>query len=325
MKFRIAIPFAQIESINPNLGQSSYQKSRDIYFKNIYTCFFSIRKHNPEITLQLFTNEKLPPSLERRLEEIGVITTIVPFRFQPPSEYGDIFRGCFYIFDAIAQMEESTLFIDPDVICSQEIGLVQYKEQFAQERIGIFDPKFSETKRINGLTHVEAVSIYNSLLGTSVSPGRHVGGECFFLPISLRNRLLQDFEKYWQEATRKTHILEKRYLTTEEHILSLLVLQFPSFDLGNLIARIWTTKTYRKIEGRESIEELPLWHLPSEKEKGLMRIYDFLDSNKIEYLNFSRNEEISFLRKSLSLNFVMIRNVISTTLSFVKKIGNLRK
>jgi hypothetical protein len=318
LNLQIAIPFAQIESLNPNISETNFQKSQEIYFMNISTCFVSIRKHNPDIGLQLYTNKNPPDKFVKGLRDIGVTIKITPFTFIPPAENGNLFRGCFYIFDAIANMQESTLFLDPDIICIRKIDLPEIQRAVPKEEIGFFYPGFSNEKKINGLTHNEAIEKYNSLMGTSYSPSRHIGGECIFLPISLRDSLMLDFRNYWLLATRETKSLKSSFLTTEEHILSVISLKFSSFSLNRHISRIWTTKTYRKVEGSHAIEGLTFWHLPSEKNRGLLDIFHFISMNENEYLNFSEDEEIHFLKKTLTLDFPLVRNLISLVFSRIK-------
>ena len=318
----IAIPFAQVESINPNIGETNFVNSQEIYFMNIYTCFISIRKHNPDIELRLFTNKILPDLYQRKLEGIRVAITITPFTFNPPTEYGNLFRGCFYIFDAIASMQASTLFLDPDIICIKKIDLAEIQQYSLQNMIGIFYPGFSNEKKINGLTHNEAVKIYNSLMETSYMPNQHLGGECFFLSISLRDSLMLDFSDYWARANQQENSAKNSFLTTEEHILSIISLKFASFSLNRYIARIWTTKTYRRIEGDRALDRLTFWHLPSEKSRGLLDIFHFISANHKEYEEYSKTEEIQFLKKALTLNFMAVRQLASKVLLGLKIVSD---
>jgi hypothetical protein len=319
---QIAIPFVQVESLNPNIGEANFEKSQEIYFMNICTCFISIRKHNPDIKLRLFTNKQIPSKFHEILQENRVTITISPFTFSPPAEYGNLFRGCFYIFDAISNIEESTLFLDPDMICIKKIDFQEVQKNSLQKEIGVFDPGFSNEKKINGLTHNEAIEIYNSLMGTSYLPNRHLGGECFFLPISLRDSLMLDFRNFWLRATQEKNMQKNCFLTTEEHILSVITLELPSFSLDHHVARIWTTKTYRKIEGSQALEQLTFWHLPSEKSRGLLDIFHFISTHEKDYESYSETEEIEFLKKALKLNFLSLRNLISQALSKLKLISD---
>ncbi len=317
-KVQIAIPFAQVESINPNIGETNFVNNQEIYFRNIYTCFISIRKHNPDVELRLFTNKELPDLYQEQLDGLGVAITLTPFTFNPPEEYGNLFRGCFYIFDAIARMKISTLFLDPDIICIKKIDMAEIEQYSFQNRIGIFYPGFDNEKKINGLTHKEAVKIYNSLMEKSYVPNKHLGGECFLLPLALRDSLMLDFSEYWTIANKRENFENNNFLTTEEHILSILTLKFKSFSLNHHIARIWTTKTYRRIEGTRALERLTFWHLPSEKSRGLLDIYHFISANEKEYREYSKTKEIKFLKRALTLNFMSIRQQTSNVLLRLK-------
>lgn len=118
----IVIPFARINAINPNLSSSQSADTSSDYYKCIIVSFMSFRKFNPNIKLVLATNFSRPKEYSNWLIELGLEIRLIHFDFEPPSEFGEKFKGCFYIFDALRCANENALYIDSDVFCIREIG-----------------------------------------------------------------------------------------------------------------------------------------------------------------------------------------------------------
>lgn len=312
----IAIPFAQIEAENPNIQKKLSNDQLEIYFKNIIVCFASLRTFNKTLKLQLITNKHLVEPFSSILAKLNVEIKYISFDFEPPEILGNRFKGCFYILDGIKEMSESTLFIDPDVICMNPIDL-NYLEGKASERsIGILNLKFSASKEVNGVSHAQAIEIYNSLTGLNSKIGFHAGGEAFFLPIEMKNEFLMLLFDYWNKSLS----VEKRskILPTEEHIFSVLIHNFHTFELNNTILRIWTSKSYRATEGGEFTIFLPLWHLPAEKTRGFLKIYEKLViQNKEIDVSIFYNQKL--ITNYLHLDKIRWRNIFSK-ISFLVKI-----
>jgi hypothetical protein len=92
--------------------------------------------------------------------------------------------------------------------------------------------------------------------------------------------VLKKYNNYFQ------HILEAdvdSILTTEEQILTLVNSNYPFLFLNNSIYRFWTT--IRKIDVPKNYGEYVFWHLPSEKEAGLDRLYTMLNNIKSSSCN----------------------------------------
>jgi hypothetical protein len=64
------------------------------------------------------------------------------------------------------------------------------------------------------------------------------------------------------------------YLQTEEHFLTLALHNLRSVKSTDLISRLWTTRSYRKIP--KNYAELPLIHLPAEKDKGISILFSMI-------------------------------------------------
>jgi len=280
---KVVIPFAQVATINPNIDNKKIESSLITYLKCIVVSFASIRKFNPKIELCLVTNYPIPDEFIKLLNILNAEIKLTPFTHEPPPEFGDKFRGCFYIFDAIGEFDESILIVDPDVICIDGLGWI---EDECGEKIGVFPIDFEERKAINGISRAVAAEIYGNYLGTL--PGNqiarpHLGGEILYIPQTKLSELCTAIEKFWAWNLQAAKI-GRGFLTTEEHIFSYIIKESQSINLNSYISRIWTSYSYRKHQGNDlPINSLCLWHLPSEKLRGFEEMFNYYQRNSDEF------------------------------------------
>jgi hypothetical protein len=302
---QIVIPFAQVDAVNPNLPEENLKESIAKYFRCIMVACYSFRFHNPKIRILVLTNQNIPREFQDILKSLQVNLQILEFTYNPPLEFGQNFRGCFFIFDALNALSENSLIIDPDVVCLENLD--QMVSQLGN-RISVFKPGFPANKIINGIspnTANEIFNIYSNKFNLKVS--EHLGGEAIYIPKDSIKNLAKESSKLWEwNIQRAKNGLP--YLTTEEHILSVLLRDTEYDSLSPYISRIWTSKKYKEIEGAvKDINRLALWHLPSEKNNGFQSIYYSLFSKKNigKLIVFDK----SYVSKKMNLNLNLLRRV----------------
>jgi hypothetical protein len=269
---QIVIPFAQVTALNPNLPNRNLSSTLESYFKCIAVSCHSFRSNNPDMKILLITNLDIEGETNSILKALNVEIVISPFTFNPPAEFGDTFRGCFYFFDALRMLKEDSLIIDPDVIC---LGNLKDMSDGFDNKIAVFNPNFHPDKLINGISPSAAVDIFRGYKKDykNRSP-KHVGGEAIFFPKDSISKFTAEVSRFWDWNVLQAET-KLRFLPTEEHIITCIIGETDCDSLSRYISRIWTTRSYKDIEGDEQDpNRLILWHLPSEKNKGFRRIYD---------------------------------------------------
>lgn len=285
---QIVIPFAQVTALNPNLPNLNQTSTIESYFKCIAVSCHSFRSNNPDLRIRLITNQEITGETESILNALNVEITITPYTFNPPAEFGDTFRGCFYFFDALKILQEDSLIIDPDVIC---LGNLKDMSKSFNNNIAVFRPNFQPEKLINGLSPRAAARIFKGYKKdyNNLSP-RHIGGEAIFFPKEAISSFFGEVSKFWNWNVLQAET-KLPFLTTEEHIITSIIGEADCESLSSYISRIWTTRSYKEIEGDEQDpDRLILWHLPSEKNKGFRKIYDekIKSMNNLAYLKFTK-------------------------------------
>jgi len=317
----IAIPFAQVEAINPNIKRRDSDKALNVYLKCIVVCFASCRRLDSKISLVLYTNKPIEAHFRHILYKFNVDIRIVPFTFNPPDIFGDRFRGCFFLFDALKHIQTSTLFLDPDIVAINDMAQI---ERICGENLGVFKLDSLQNTMINGIDLRTANTIYREYrkLKKEKEPlGKtsHLGGEILFVPSTRINSLNSNISQIWKwNITRALN--GKEFLTTEEHILNQLIQTGESSSLNSFISRIWTTRKFTKHQGHDvDLDSLSFWHLPAEKSRGFMKMYANLERRKFQ---FGVSDEAF---KNETRKIMNIDNRLNRILSFFYSLTTLGK
>lgn len=263
----VAIPFVRVDaSQNPNISVARNADPAEPYLRTMTVAFASIRRWNSDAHLELISNSAPPAQYKMIFDALGVKTRIVPFEHRPPEGFADRFTASLYLLDALASLTETTLMIDPDVLCISNLEPMLSR---SAGRVGALQMDFSATEDINGLTRRQA-GVLHDLLGEPAPAPLHYGGEAYLIPAEYREALVCRVEQAWA-LTLAQHYAGKPKFMTEEHIMSFAL---RSFDVNNMdrdIRRIWTTHRYRTVDKTEN--ELTLWHLPAEKDRGFLALF----------------------------------------------------
>lgn len=263
-----AIAFARVGSEqNPNVRASRLSDPAEPYFKAMTVAFASLRRWNPALSLLLITNEMPPTQYADSLGRLGVSIRMTEFEHRPPEGFAARFNASLYMLDAMAACaSQSTLFVDPDVLCIRPLDRML---QSVGERVGGLPIDYPLDHDINGLSRREAAKLH-VLLGEPEQLAAHFGGECYVIPESKAEELRTRTELAWGLAlTRHSSGLSR--FTTEEHLLSYGLRAMPVARLDREVRRIWTAARYRTVTGAE--DRLTLWHLPAEKDRGFITLY----------------------------------------------------
>ncbi|MDP9694962.1 UNVERIFIED_ORG: hypothetical protein J2X79_002530 [Arthrobacter globiformis] len=265
----VAIPFVRVDaSQNPNISVTATDDPAEPYFQTMTVAFASIRRWNPDANLELITNASPPVRYASLFAELGVTTRIVPFNHQPPHGFSKRFTASLFLLDALADLRKTTLIVDPDVLCIRSLEQMISR---SAGKLGALRMDFPESEDINGLTRQQAGELHG-LLGEPDPAPAHYGGEAYLIPIEYRSNVLTRVDQAWALTLSQHHAGAPKF-TTEEHILSYALRAFDVTNLDRDIKRIWTTHRYRTVDRTE--DQLSLWHLPAEKDRGFLELFPY--------------------------------------------------
>jgi len=264
-----AVAFAPVDDAqNPNVRRSGGDPAEP-YYRAMTVAFASMRRWNPDLALRLITNVEPPQQHAAAMELLQVAVVEAPFDHRPPRGFYPMFAGSLYQLDAMrAASDTSTLFIDPDILCIRPIDAMLAGPD---GEVGVLPLPYPDDEDVNGLTARQAGELHG-LLGEPVLAADHYGGECFAVPASESELILERAERAWRLSLERFEQGSTRF-TTEEHLLNFALRRVNTRSLEPYVRRIWTTPRHRTVDGHES--DLTLWHLPAEKGRGFRALHKF--------------------------------------------------
>ena len=278
-------------------------KSLQSYYKNIINCFTTLKITNniENMKFSLFTNKDIEGEFSRKFDDLNIEVIVVENTHIPPKNYVNTWQGVFFYLDCVNYFSEQLgendilFLVDPDCIFTKNMNDVieiTYKNGIANYIL-----EHPIDYKQNGLSRNELKNIISEEVGLNILPN-FFGGEFYGFRGDLLKDISAELEVAWNLSLDRFNN-GKTYLHTEEHLFSYVFYKL-SLSFGNLnkfIKRMWTAPHYRNIECGD--ENYIIWHLPSEKERGLINIYSILTKNEGEYISLEEYQKI--IRKTLGI------------------------
>ncbi|VEI50354.1 hypothetical protein [Kocuria rosea] len=265
----VIIPFLRSPgpSDTPNLRESSGSEDFTSYDECIVVTCAALRRFNPDISIKLATNVPVDGRLRVLLDDLGVVSEVIPFTRSVPPGFAVSFSATLYYLDVVAHVpSDGALLLDPDVLCIRSIGALDCP---SPDLAMVFPIAYPSDYVINGLSRREAARIHEALDGTAGLP-EHFGGEFYYIPGCLVQQVSERLDTAWADALLRFD-RGLPYFVTEEHFFSYALRPLGPCSPEFGIKRIWTTLRQRNVSGDEGL--YALWHLPSEKGRGFHAMF----------------------------------------------------
>lgn len=276
-------------SFYPQVGSGASPLAHSIYMQIQVPFFTTIRHYNPSARLIFFTNlEVLPAYLGRLFARLSVEVVNLPYTCKPPKGWHNAWTNQFYVYDILKWAEthiakdDVFLVTDADCVCHKPLDEFFLRTQ--ESGAGLYDSHYSCSNpqlMINGITAGQLTELYYEYKGIP-APAKdliaYYGGEFIAFRGDIIPLVNKEYEKLWAFNLDRFHKNLPK-LNEEALLLSVLV---KSLGLENAIGndyinRIWTTKLYYTVKPTDF--SLALWHMPSEKKRGLYRLYRYFSKH----------------------------------------------
>lgn len=312
----------------------SKKKQLNIYYKNIINCFRTLlltNKGNTGIRPILFTNIDVNSNYEKMFKCNDIRIILRPNNHIPPKHYTDKWQGTFYYIDAMCYFannikENDILFlVDPDCLFTNNINPIiesVYKYKSVNYLIE-YDKEYNQ----NGLSRNELQKILIEEDNINIIPD-FFGGEFYGFKDDIIKIVSIELENLWEKSLKR-YYHGKTYFHTEEHIISYLIYKLDLYkgEANKYIKRMWTRPNYRNIKYGD--EKYIIWHLPAEKDKGLIKIYNKLntkiDQIKIDNYSVFFGKYLGIPKRTLKrviydFLYKFIRNIYKNIIYKIKKV-----
>ncbi len=278
----VAVAFTPAPSSDsPNLKAGTNDKALRTFHNLIELCFASVRRWNPSTELVLVTTSDPGPSLRERFSTLRVTVLTTAFAHRPPTGFYPSFNASLFSIDAMMAMAQHytetdrLVLLDPDVVCTQSLDSL-----FASIKPGGFlayDTGFPPEEVSQGLSALAAGQLHRELNPRLSTIPRHYGGELYGFTPQSWDSISGRVEEAWAFSLTQWQSGLPRFVT-EEHLLNFALRHTEIRPAEQFIRRIWTAPTHRTV--RPEDRNLPIWHLPAEKHRGLARLQQAASEHK---------------------------------------------
>lgn len=282
-----ATAFYHAAGRSPNAWTFSERSKLNMYYQCMVVCYASLRRLYPEAQLSLFTNRELPQPYTGQLRSLAVNTVLCASRYVDDPAFKNGFPGCLYTLDVIEHLAlhqhsdfSSLILLDSDCIVRYRLDGMLDKLESEEESIYAYEPGYPVNMVANGQSRASLTLALSYLSGQMIAPPMPLyGGEFYGLSAKALPKLAMRIEVFWEWMKAEGTKTFGDNLT-EEHVMSVVLAQSGGnvHSASRLIKRIWTASVFSTVDGSES--KIPIWHLPSEKKKGFVKLYQYwLDHN----------------------------------------------
>ena len=284
-------------------GKGSSALVHSIYMQILVPFYETFRHCNPKAELMFFTNlreDELPDFLLSTFGRLGVETVTLHYTCRPPKGWHTAWQNQFYLYDMLYWMgqrmydADTLLVCDADCLCRHPLDkLFEYARNNGSALYELFT---NPDRDINGITLKQMGEFYEASYGESPkSPLAYYGGEFVCLRGDVVKNVNRAFPELWAMNTEQAAAGHPK-LNEEAHVLSVLAerLGIRNDFANRFVKRMWTSPRYNNVVAGD--ENLPVWHLPYEKKRGLHRLCKYMTQwlycmdNEEEFWNMVRYE-----------------------------------
>ena len=278
-----ATAFYHAEGRSPNAWTFSEQSKFNMYYRCMVVCYGTLCRLYPKAQLTLFTNRELPEPFNGQLKSLAVNTVICASRYVDDNAIKNIFPGCLYTLDVIEHLANQQcdfsklILLDSDCVVRSRLDDMLDRLEREEEAIYVYETDYRKSVSLvaNGQSRASLTLALSYFSGQMIAcPITLYGGEFYAFNASLLPKLAMHIDAFW--AWMKTEGIKIFGDTwTEEHVMSAVLAQYGGnvHSASGMVKRIWTAAVHSTVDGSES--GLPVWHLPSEKKKGFVKLYQY--------------------------------------------------
>lgn len=278
------------ESFYPQVSQykSFSPKFHLVYLKCVITFFYSFYKFRERGDKYLFfTNlESLPDKIgkidvKKFFEERNIEVVRLDLSFKTPADWYNSWRNQFYLFDILNYVgknftpADNFLILDSDCIATKSPKSLF--DDVAKHGLLNYDMRYPEDYNINGVTKADLKDLFEHFYGSRDDGLYYSGGEFFAATYNTIKALNSELPGLL-EKNYGLYKAGKKKLNEEAHVLTTLYSRLKlNNGLGNkYIKRLWT---FNCVSVEKGDENLPIWHLPVEKNYGLNDLLDAIEKD----------------------------------------------
>ncbi len=264
--------FAEGDNVkSPNFKINNYGSDKNNYLKTSYVSLRSAKLSNPDIDVALVTNQPLEPSVDILFKQAGIKVFIVPFlKYRMPKDFQ--WEYAFYKLQALDYMlteEEYDDYLALDIDTYIHSDLSEFWKECEYGLPILYPLTASGQERDRGRIETDYQKLFEEKKAIPQMGGEFIGGSREAL-IKLLNEISQIYQKIEESDFNINKLLG------DEALLSIAASSIATLSARPFVGRYWVRRYY---DADFQCFNIPIWHLPSEKNYGLLKAFDIMQKD----------------------------------------------
>jgi hypothetical protein len=262
-----AFAFKEDYLASPQIGGRASDRTIDIYMKNAYVSLYSAKVQNPQDDLALVTNCELPSKYKELFTKANIQIIKIEFNeFIMPKTF--VWSLAFFKLCALKWIVNNTDYEKILLLDTDTITIHSYKELWleAQHGLLLYNIKHSYGHKDRQIMVHDYQRLYNNDKNLV-----HYGGEFICGTNKVLKKFSEECDKVYNAIKENDFDISKN--EGDELIISIAAISMDNvIEAGAYIYRYWTGKFYL-VSTNYINNPVSIWHIPSEKNIGIIRIY----------------------------------------------------
>lgn len=250
--------------------KSPNQKSRgvDEYIKSSFVSLYSAKSTNPDCDVALICNNPLPKYYSELFKKHNISTIIVEFdNYMMPSNFK--WEYAFYKLKALQYVVKNTeydflLGVDTDAYFTDNLKYLWNECEFNFPLLYVLGASMNHPVRMDIMN--DYFRLYDKKENILMMGGEFIAGS----KVALK-ALIENIDKTYDLIQKSGYSINET--SGDEAIISIAAHHMKTISAAPYIRRYWTRRAF--YDADTSWGRIPVWHLPAEKNYGLIKVFEY--------------------------------------------------
>lgn len=276
------------------IGGKAGEKVTDIYMKNAYVSLVSAKQNSNDLNTDyaLIVNKDISADWVKRYSKAGIIVKKVSFdTFLFPEGFS--WALAFYKLNAMKYVAThmceygECLYLDCDTVIRENLDAIWAELEGNPDGVMMYSVDHSILNADR-----KVIIQTNEIINGKWQAVTHFGGEF----VCAKRVILKEFMETVESVYHKIKEIQFEVPTDigDEALLSIAAREWKIIYANPYIYRFWTDRNFYLVSNNTVYNPVLIWHLPQEKRKGILRVYNYMikndnqlpnDKNLLNYLS----------------------------------------
>lgn len=312
-----AFAFREDYGNSMQLTNKSDAEKINLYMKNIVVSLTSAKQQNPEDEVMLVTNREIAEPFLSDLSQAGVKISQVEFdRYEMPKKFA--WALAFYKLRVLEYLAEETNYEKILLMDNDTISMNNFSEIWKEAEYGLLLYPVN-----HAFDHGDRDAIRQDFQHLYPEENRnivHYGGEFICGKRETVNEFMKVCHQVYDRIVASDYQVKDNI--GDETILAIAAAFYKEghtiYEAGAYLFRFWTEKMFYLVATNTVSNPVCIWHLPSEKDRGILMMYDYYKSHKNYPSREKAAEMFGIAKAKRPMNYYGVKGKVMRKMSYLR-------